>query len=234
MTKDDRIRYSRLTAIGAIGDEGVEKLNEATVLVAGCGALGSMAAIQLAASGVGHLRIVDFDTVDLSNLQRQFFFKTKETGQSKVSVLSRRISDLNPTVSIEPCEEILNKNNALSLMSGCDFVVEATDNPTSMSLIDSICDEAGINCVLAGVSGFSGQVLTCLPGQRRYSDIFPAHDEQGVLPCSLTGVLGPAAAVAASVEAAEAIKSLVGLDTLLSDKLFIFDLLNMRFGIINT
>lgn len=234
MTKDERIRYSRLTAIEGIGDEGIERLKDATVLVAGCGALGSMAAIQLAASGVGHLRIVDFDTIDLSNLQRQFFFKTEETGRSKVSILSKRISELNPNVRIELCEDILSKNNALTLMSGCDFVVEATDNPTSMSLIDSTCNEAGINCVLAGVSGFSGQVMTCLPGLRRYSDIFPANEEQGILPCSLTGVVGPAAAVAASVEVAEAIKSLVGLDTLLSDKLFIFDLLNMRFDIINT
>lgn len=234
MTKDDRIRYSRLAAIGEIGQEGIEKLNESTVLVAGCGALGSMAAIQLAASGVGCLKIVDFDTIDLSNLQRQFFFKTEETGKSKVSILSKRISELNPNVRIELFEDILSKNNALTLMSGCDFVVEATDNPTSMSLIDSTCNEAGINCVLAGVSGFSGQVMTCLPGLRRYSDIFPVNEDSGILPCSLTGVMGSAAAVAASVEVAEAIKSLVGLDILLSDKLFIFDLLNMKFDIIQT
>lgn len=234
MTKEERIRYSRLAAVEEIGDEGIERLKEATVLVAGCGALGSMAAMQLAASGVGHLRIVDFDTIDLSNLQRQFFFKTEETGQSKASILSKRISELNPDVRVEVCKDILNKENALSLMSGCDFIVEATDNQTSMSIIDAACDEAGINCVLAGVSGFTGQVMTCLPGLRRYSDIFPANEEPGVLPCSLTGVVGPAAAVAASVEAAEAIKSLVGLDTLLSDKLFIFDLLNMKFEILHT
>lgn len=234
MTKENRIRYSRLTAIKEIGEEGVERLKKSTVLVVGCGALGSMAAIQLAASGVGNLRIIDFDTIELSNLQRQYFFKTKETGQSKVSILSKRISELNPTVRIEVCEDILSKNNALNLMTGCDFVIEATDNPASMLLIDSTCNEAGINCVLAGVSEFSGQVMTCLPGLRRYSDIFPANEDPGILPCSLTGVVGPAATVAASVEAAEAIKSLVGLETLLSDKLFIFDLLNMRFDIIHT
>lgn len=234
MTKENRIRYSRLIAIEEIGNEGVERLRNSTVLVAGCGALGSMAAIQLAASGVGRLRIVDFDTVDLSNLQRQFFFKTEETGQSKASILSRRINELNPGVQVEVCEEMLSKNNASDLMAGCDFVVEATDNPTSMTLIDTICNEAGINCVLAGVSGFSGQVMTCLPGLRRYSDIFPMNEDQGILPCSLTGVAGPAAAVAASIEAAEAIKSLVGLEPLLSDKLLVFDLLNMRFDIIDT
>lgn len=103
-----------------------------------------------------------------------------------------------------------------------------------MALIDSVCDKAGVNCVLAGVSGFSDRVMTCLPGFRRYSDIFPTGEDSGVLPCSLTGVAGPAAALAASVEAAEAIKSLTGLQTLLSDLLFIFDLLNMRFDIIQS
>lgn len=234
MTDSDRIRYSRLIAIGEIGKEGVERLRESTVLVVGCGALGSMAAVQLAASGVGHLKIVDFDTIDLSNLQRQFFFKTEEAGQSKVSVLSKRIASLNPDVRIEAVEGMLNRSTAMSLISGCDFVVDATDNPESMSLIDSICNEYGVNCVLAGVSGFSGQVMTCLPGKRRYSDVFPSAASQGVLPCSLTGVAGPAAAVAASVEVAEAIKSLVGADALLSDKLFVFDLLNMNFDVVNT
>lgn len=234
ITKDEQIRYSRLIAIEDIGKEGVERLKESTVLVVGCGALGSMAAIQLAASGIGRLRIVDFDTIDLSNLQRQFFFKAEDTGQFKVSVLSQRITGLNPAVRVEAVEGILNKNNAKSLVSGCDFVVDATDNYASMALIDSICNETNVNCVLAGVSGFSGQVMTCLPGLRRYSDIFPAVEDSGVLPCSLTGVAGPAAAVAASVEAAETIKSLVGLDSLLSDKLFVFDLLNMKFNIIHT
>lgn len=83
MTKEERIRYSRLAAVEGIGDEGIERLKEATVLVAGCGALGSMAAMQLAASGVGHLRIVDFDTIDLSNLQRQFFSRQKKPASPK-------------------------------------------------------------------------------------------------------------------------------------------------------
>lgn len=234
MTEDNRLRYSRLTAIEEIGKEGVERLNRSTVLVAGCGALGSMAAMQLAASGVGHLRIVDFDTIDISNLQRQFFFKTDETGTSKAATLADRIRELNPTVSVDVIENILNKDNARELIAGCDFVVEATDNPSSMMLIDTICNDMGVNCVLAGVSGFSGQVLTCQPGGRRYADIFPETNDQGVLPCSLAGVAGPAAAVAASIEVAEAIKSLLGLAPLLSDSILVFDLLNLRFDIFRT
>lgn len=87
-----------------------------------------MAAMQLAASGVRNIRIVDFDTIDLSNLQRQFFFTTAEAGQPKVDVLSKRIKELNSEVDVEVCEDILGKSNAADLVSGCDFVVEATDN----------------------------------------------------------------------------------------------------------
>lgn len=234
MTEENRIRYSRLIAIDEIGKEGVQRLNESRVLVVGCGALGSMVAIQLAASGVGHLRIVDFDTIDISNLQRQFFFNTSEAGMSKAAVLAKRIKELNPAVEVEVFEEMLGKSNGRRLVEGCDFVVEATDNHSSMMLIDGVCNEAGVNCVLAGVKGFSGQVMTCLPGGRRYADIFPEVGEQGMLPCAITGVAGPAAAVAASVEVAEAVKSLVGVEMLLSDKLLVFDLLNLRFEVLDT
>lgn len=234
MTEDNRIRYSRLISIEEIGKEGVELLNKSTVLVAGCGALGSMAAMQLAASGVGYLRLVDFDTIDLSNLQRQLFFKTDETGRPKASTLAERIRELNPEVRVEVIGEMLNKDNVRQLIAGCDFVVEATDNASSMMLIDSVCNEVGVRCVLAGVSGFTGQVMTCLPGGRRYADVFPVASGSGILPCSLTGVIGPAATVAASIEVAEALKSLLGLTPLLSDSLLLFDLLNLQFDIIST
>ena len=238
MTEENRIRYSRLISIEEIGKEGVERLNRARVLVVGCGALGSMAAMQLAASGVGNLRIVDFDTIDLSNLQRQFFFATSEAGASKAVVLGRRIADLNPGVKVEVIDSMLNRSNAHTLVEGCDFVVEATDNPSSMVVIDRACEEAGVSCVLAGVTGFSGQVLTCQPGGRRYTDVFPLPasnpDSAALLPCSVVGVAGPAAAVAASIEAAEALKALTGAGALLTDKLLIFDLLNLRFDIFDT
>lgn len=234
MNADDRLRYSRLIAIENIGREGVEKLNNATVLVVGCGALGSMAAMQLAASGVGRIRIVDFDTIDLSNLQRQFFFTSDETGKGKAEVLAQRMSNLNPNVKVEVHNSLFCEKNARNLISGCDFVVEATDNPDSMTTVDRICGEMGVRCVLAGVSDFSGQVMTCLPGKRRYSDIFPQIEEGGVLPCSLNGVAGPAAAVAASIEAAEAIKSIAGITPLLSDRMLVFDLLDLSFDLIET
>lgn len=232
MTEEQRIRYSRLMAIEEIGPEGINKLRKATVLVAGCGALGSMVAMQLGASGVGRLRLLDFDSIDLSNLQRQFFYASAETGEKKVNRLASKIKALNPEVEIEIHDCMLNADNAAHLIEGSDFVVEATDNHPSMLIIDRICEQTSIPCVLAGVSGFSGQVMTCLPGHRRYRDVFPETETSGVLPCSITGVAGPAAAVAASIEAAEALKSIIGLSPLLSDRLLLFDLLNLSFNIL--
>lgn len=234
MTGETFQRYSRLMAIEEIGKDGVELLNRSTVLIVGCGALGSMAAMQLAASGVGHIIIVDFDTVDISNLQRQFFFRTSDVGKNKAEILAQRILELNPAIKVRPMEEMLNRKNAAKLVIGCDFVVEATDNPASMVMIDNVCNQMGIACVLAGVSGFSGQVLTCLPGKRRYDDIFSVDNNNAVLPCSLSGVAGPAAALASSIETSEAIKYLVGTGTLLSESIFVYNLLTMRFDTIPT
>ncbi|MDE5807243.1 MAG: HesA/MoeB/ThiF family protein [Muribaculaceae bacterium] len=234
MNEEQRLRYSRLMAIEEISRHGLEKLRKATALVVGCGALGSMTAIQLAASGVGRLRIVDFDTIDISNLQRQFFYSTAEAGKKKVYSLASRIKELNPEVEVEAVDSIFTSESARPLVTGCDIVVEATDNHSSMLTLDRICEEAGIPCVLAGVSGFSGQVTTCLPGHRRYREVFPEVENPGGQPCSIAGVMGPAAAVAASIEAAEAIKSIVGLSPLLSDKILLFDLLNLSFNILET
>ncbi len=231
--KDElKLRYSRLIAVEEIGREGVEKLMESRVLVAGCGALGSMAAMQLAGSGVGHIRIADFDTIDISNLQRQFFYQTSEAGYRKADILASRIADLNPSVDVEVLNCMIGRENAMDIVGGCDFVVEATDNHASMLLIDRICEEQGIACTLAGISEFGGQVMTCLPGGSRYRDIFPdAGGDEGIMPCSMAGVFGPAAAVAASIEAAEAVKYITGAGQSLAERMLVFNLADMRFDV---
>ena len=105
-----------------------------------------------------------------------------------------------------------------------------------MLLIDEVCEAKGIPCVMAGISGFSGQVVGCMPGGRRYRDLFPAADDgdDGVLPCSMAGVVGPGAALAASIEAAEAIKHIAGMGMSLADRMLVFDLAAMRFDIFET
>lgn len=232
MDRESLLRYSRLIAVDGIGRRGVERLRRSRVLVAGCGALGSMAAMQLAGSGVGCLRIVDFDTVDISNLQRQFFYTTADAGRSKADALAERIRALNPEVEVEVYGTMVDRANAAAMAGGCDYVVEATDNPASMLTLDSVCAELAVPCVMAGISEFGGQVIACVPGGTRYADLFTADaaDGGGVLPCSMAGVAGPAAALAASIESAEALRTLAG--TPPEARMVVFDLRDMRFDVL--
>lgn len=228
-------RFARQIAIPEIGEEGQLRLGEASVLIVGCGALGSMAAMQLAGAGVGHIRIADFDTVDISNLHRQLFFTDAEAGMPKATVLARRMRELNPEVRVEVCEGMATRHNIDDLMDGCVMALDATDNAESMLLVDAASQTVGIPCTFAGIREFSGQVTTCIPGGVRYADIFPgaASAAGSILPCEAMGVAGPAAAVAASIQAAEAIKYITKSGSLLSGRLLLFDLLEMRFSMVS-
>lgn len=220
-------RYSRLASLPEIGPEGVAKLQEARVAVIGCGALGSLCAMYLAASGVGNINIADFDTVDLSNLQRQLFFTEADLGKPKVLVLRDRMLALNSGVSVNVTQEMVRPANAGDFLAGCDVVVDGSDNPATKLMTDRLAAEYGIPCVIAGVRGFDLQVITCLPGGTRYADIFgdaPACD--GFIPCSIAGVLGPTAGIAASLQAAETVKLITGAGNTLSGKLLTINLLS--------
>ena len=220
-------RYSRLASLPEIGPEGVAKLQEARVAVIGCGALGSLCAMYLAASGVGNINIADFDTVDLSNLQRQLFFTEADLGKTKALVLRDRMLALNSGVSVNVTQEMVRPANAGDFLAGCDVVVDGSDNPATKLMTDRLAAEYGIPCVIAGVRGFDLQVITCLPGGTRYADIFgdaPACD--GFTPCSIAGVLGPTAGIAASLQAAETVKLITGAGNTLSGKLLTINLLS--------
>lgn len=220
-------RYSRLASLPEIGPEGVAKLQEARVAVIGCGALGSLCAMYLAASGVGNINISDFDTVDLSNLQRQLFFTEADLGKPKALVLRDRMLALNSGVSVNVTQEMVRPANAGDVLAGCDVVVDGSDNPATKLMTDRLAAEYGIPCVIAGVRGFELQVMTCLPGGTRYADIFgDAPACNGFTPCSIAGVLGPTAGIAASLQAAEAIKLITGAGNTLSGKLLTINLLS--------
>lgn len=220
-------RYSRLASLPEIGPEGVAKLQEARVAVIGCGALGSLCAMYLAASGVGNINISDFDTVDLSNLQRQLFFTEADLGKPKALVLRDRMLALNSGVSVNVTQEMVRPANAGDFLAGCDVVVDGSDNPATKLMTDRLAAEYGIPCVIAGVRGFELQVMTCLPGGTRYADIFgDAPACNGFTPCSIAGVLGPTAGIAASLQAAEAIKLITGAGNTLSGKLLTINMLS--------
>ena len=228
------MRYLRQIAVKEIGKEGQEKLSKAKVAIIGCGALGSMGAVELAAAGVGKLLLVDFDTIDISNLQRQFFYTTEDLGKKKTEILESHIKRANPDIEIERADKFLTKENAKVLLKDYDFVIEATDNASSKKMIDNVCRGLSKACCIGGVSGFRGQVFTSIPDGNGFETFFPEIDESGILPCELEGVLGPAAALCASLQASEAIKYIVGKGEILISKLLVFDLLSNEFNVFTT
>lgn len=230
LSSEEKRRYSRQIAIGEIGVEGQMRLKDAKIFIVGCGALGSMSAMQLAGAGIGNIGISDFDKIDESNLQRQFFFKSSEAGKSKAEVLHDRMTELNSSCNIEVFNSLVNKDMALKLFMGYDYILDATDNPASKHMIESVCEELDKPCCIGGVSGFRGQVMTVLPGSHKFRDLFPDTDDGGFLPCSIGGVVGPAAAICASIQVSEVIKQITGAGECLVSKVITFDLLENRFS----
>ncbi|MCH5224441.1 MAG: HesA/MoeB/ThiF family protein [Muribaculaceae bacterium] len=223
-------RYSRQIAVAEIGSKGQQKLSEAAVIIVGCGALGSMVAMQLAGAGVGRIGIADYDNVDISNLQRQFFFSTSQAGEPKAELLAQRINDLNPDIIVDIVKVFVNKSKAKELFRGYDFVVDATDNPDSKRMTGEVSKELGKACCIGGVRDFSGQVMTFLSDDPRFEEYFGEAGGEGFLPCSLGGVMGPAAALCASLQASETIKFITGAGSLLSGAILSFNLLDDSFS----
>lgn len=233
LSDEERRRYSRQIAIESIGLEGQMKLKRGKVFVVGCGALGSMVAMQLCAAGVGEIHIADFDTIDVSNLQRQLFFSTGSCGLPKAGELQKRMHEINPEVQVIVHPEMVTASKARDLFAAVDFIVDGSDNPETKYMTEQVCTHLGKSCCLAGVSRISGQLMTCTPGSTRFSEIVPPGISGGLLPCSVAGVMGPAAAVAASLQASECIKSLTGTGDLLINKLLTFDLQKNIFNVLS-
>lgn len=226
---EDFSRYVRQTSIEEIGHEGQKKLSQSKVFVVGCGALGSMVSMQIAGAGVGTIGIADFDTIDHTNLQRQFFFRDDEAGRGKARILEEKIKGLNPETIVNVFNELVTEKRGDDVLKDYDVIVDATDNQSSKLMIDKICEVLAIPMVTAGVASFHGQATTILPGQERYSELFSDIKEETFLPCSLGGVMGPAAALCASIQSSEVIKIITGAGDTLSGKLFVFDLLSNSF-----
>ena len=229
MNQEELIRYSRMIAIPEIGREGVEKLQNSKVMIVGCGALGSICAMYLAGAGVGEITIADFDTIDISNLQRQLFFESAQAGKSKAEALVERMRALNPMCNVICLKEMITSDSAKNLFADKDFIIDATDNPSSKTMTDEVCRKLGVPYSIGGVAGFKGQVMSWNPGCAGYSDIFsPESVNSGFTPCSLGGVLGPSAGIIACIQSSEAIKHLTGAGEMLYNKIFMIDLLSME------
>ena len=221
------MRYSRNLMLPEIGRPGQHKLLTSRVLIVGVGALGSIAAMYLAASGVGCITLADYDTIDISNLQRQLSFSTEDCGKFKAESARDRLLSINPEVNVSVINNMLTRQNTPELIAAHDLVIEGSDNPSTKYLISDMCHAAGVPCVLGGVAQFNGQVMSWKPGYPTYRDIFPEQAaEGGYTPCSLGGVLGPLPGIVASWQAAEAIKILTDIGTPLFGRMLLIDALS--------
>ena len=221
--RPDLSRYSRQMVLPEVGEEGQRKLLDAVVTIVGVGGLGCPAAQYLAAAGIGRLRLVDGDVVDITNLQRQPLFSTESVGRSKSEAAAETLARLNPDCAIEIAENFLDEDNCKSLLAGSDVVVDATDRVSARRVMDSFCAAHSIPLVYGGLYRFEGQVSVFhLNGGPGYSDLFPASDSNGGA-CSDEGVPGMLPGIIGSIQALEAVKVILGIEPNLSGRLLLYD-----------
>jgi molybdopterin/thiamine biosynthesis adenylyltransferase len=212
-----------------MGTEGQERLLASSVLLVGAGALGSVVAMYLAASGVGCIGIADFDTIDISNLQRQLTFTEADLGRSKAQVTAEKLKAMNSDVQIVVYEKLLRRTDLENLLSQYDLVIEGSDNPDTKYMVTNTCAMHGKPYVIGGVAQYNGQVMCYVDGTKRYEEVFPRGDESAdFLPCSMGGVLGPLPGVVGSLMSVEAIKLLTGIGEPLTNRLLLIDALTMK------
>ena len=223
-------RYARHLTLPEVGPEGQRLLGEASVLVVGAGGLGSPALLYLAAAGIGQIGVIDDDSVDISNLQRQVLHDTASVGDAKVVSARRRLTELNPEIVVEAHEARLGVDNALGLIGEYDVVIDGSDNFSTRYLIGDACEILGKPWVFGSIHRFEGQVATFnFDGGPNYRDLFPEAPPAELAPnCAEAGVLGVLPGIVGSIQATEAIKIILGIGELLSGRLLVIDALGMR------
>jgi len=238
LTQDQRIRYSRHTMLNDVGEAGQIKLLESKILLIGAGGLGSPAAMYLAAAGVGTLGIVDFDTVDVSNLQRQLLHGNKDVGRPKVESAADRIHDINPDVIVKGYREPITSANALDIIRDYDIVINGSDNFPTRYLVNDACQFLGKPLVDGSIFMFEGQVTVYQPDDQArgieggpcYRCLYPDPPPPGEVPsCAEAGVLGVLPGIVGSIQAVEAIKLIIGAGEPLVGRLLMIDTLDMSF-----
>jgi molybdopterin/thiamine biosynthesis adenylyltransferase len=232
LSEEQAARYARHFPVPEIGTEGQEKLLASKVLVIGAGGLGSPATLYLTAAGVGTVGVLDSDVVELSNLQRQILHGTSDLGRPKVESAEETLHELNPGVRVVPYHMLAKEENLPAVLKDYDFVLECTDSFESKFLVSDACVRAGKPYCHASVIRFYGQVLTWVPGQGGpcFRCVFHNPPPEGAaLTAKQAGVLGASAGVIGCLQAAEAVKYLLGAGELLTGQLLTCDLLDMEF-----
>lgn len=228
LTSDERDYYARQIVMKGFGEESQRRLVNSKVCVVGLGGLGSPITTQLAAMGVGHLRIVDFDHVDITNLHRQHLYSSDKVGEPKAKVACERLRKLNPYVTIEPFEELITEENAGRLVEGMDLVVDALDAMKPRYAVNKACVERGIPFVHGGVITEIGTATTIIPGQTPCLECFKGNIDDSKLPSNASlGVHPSIINIIASIQTGEAVKILTGKEPSLAGRLMFFELPDM-------
>ncbi|MFX1319296.1 MAG: ThiF family adenylyltransferase [Promethearchaeota archaeon] len=223
-------RYSRFIVLRDIGPKGFQKIRNAKVAVIGIGGLGSISSTKLVTLGVKLLRMIDPDTVDVTNLQRQFLYSDKDVGAPKVHLAARRLQPLNPSVRIEPIEQRLTANTVDEFIKGVDLVVDGLDRFAPRYLLNQACCRQGIPYVFAGALGATGNITTIIPGKTACLEcIYGGVDDAQQPTCETIGVYPTLLGVVANIQVHEALYLILGLAPRLAGNILFIDLNELRF-----
>jgi len=235
LSHEEILRYSRHLLIPEVGLEGQRKLKAASILVIGTGGLGSPVSLYLAAAGVGHIGLVDYDVVDASNLQRQVIHGTASVGELKVESARRRMLDLNPGIEVEIYNEPFTSENAMRIAADYDVIIDGTDNFPTRYLSNDVCVLLGKPNVYGSIFRFEGQA-SVFDARRGpcYRCLFPEPPPPGMVPsCAEGGVLGVLPGTIGTIQATEALKLVLGIGEPLIGRLLLYNALDMSFDFVN-
>ncbi len=226
LSQDELERYDRQILIKGFGKEGQAKLKKAKVFIAGAGGLGSVTATYLAAAGVGTIRLVDHDKVELSNLNRQVLHWDEDIGKEKADSAAEKLKRLNPGLKVEAVKAKINEANISQLVAGFDLIVDAMDNLPTRYLLNKTAIEMKIPFFHGAVHGFEGRAMTVIPGETAcLGCVYRGAIVEGTFP-----VLGVTPGVIGCIQATEVIKYIIGIGQLLTNRLLVYDGLNMKFS----
>jgi len=222
--------YSRQLVLKELGKEGQEKLAKSKVAIVGLGGLGTVSSLYLALAGVGHLRLIDQDTVEPHNLHRQVLYTPKDLGYPKAEVSAKRLMEINPFINVELVPENVNVDNVEKLLGGIDCVVDGLDNMRTRYLVNRTCAKLKIPYVFGAAIGVEGNLSVFAPPETPCLEcVLPNISDDALLTCDVRGVLGATPGIIGTMEAMEAIKLLAGIGTPLKGKLMICDFNDMYF-----
>jgi molybdopterin-synthase adenylyltransferase len=230
-TEQQLQRYSRHILLNEVGGKGQKKLLAGKALVVGTGGLGSPSAFYLAAAGVGTIGLVDFDNVELSNLQRQILHSTNDIGRAKTTSAKEKLQSLNSDINVIEHKERLTSANIMDVIKDYDIVMDGSDNFPTRYLVNDACVMANKPLSHAGIFKFDGQAMTIIPQKGPcYRCLFPEPPPPGAVPsCQEAGILGVVAGTLGVIQATEVLKYLLGIGDLLVGKLLTYNALKMNF-----